>query len=184
MYTHGGLSNLSVWCRVTGHNIRTDPLSVNVNLPKKRPYNNTAKRAGGWRGSPNSIAALLANQVLLADQRKCRHCKRTALRERDVCRRHAGRTVLPATEGRAERRVLQGMERLGLLPADLLLSPAWRALGTLPTSRRSPIRLRLVLAWSERERQPLVWALAWRVALAAAANAPPDEGRRMVWRAA
>jgi hypothetical protein len=79
--------------------------------------------------------------------------------------------------GRAERRMLEGMHRLGLLPADLLASSAWQALVTVPTAARSPLRLRLVLAWSERDRQPLVWASAWRTALAMQG----DNGGRKAW---
>lgn len=156
--------------------MRDGTLSVN-NLPTKRKYNNSAKRAGGWRGSPNSLAALVQFQGLLPVRPKCRACGKPALSGRTVCSWHAGRhSRLPATGGRAERRALLAMDKLGLLPGDLLRSHAWRALGALPTSTRSPLRLRLALAWSERERQPLMWASAWRAAMEAGANAPGDRG--------
>lgn len=74
--------------------------------------------------------------------------------------------------------MLVAMDKLGVLPAELIQLPQWRALGTLPTSIRSPLRLRLVLAWSTRDDQPLVWASAWRAAIEAGRNAPPPGGDR------
>jgi hypothetical protein len=156
--------------------MRATALSVNT-LRTKRPYNNTAKRAGGWRGSPNSLAALLHFQGFVTEFPKCRACGKVALSGKTVCSWHAGRrSHLSSAGGRAERRTLLALDKMGLLPGDLLQSAAWRALGTLPTSARSPLRLRLVLAWSERERQPLMWAAAWRAAVEAGDNAPGDRG--------
>jgi hypothetical protein len=91
---------------------------------------------------------------------------------------HAGRRrVLSDRKGRAERRMLDSMDRLGLIPMGLLRAASWQALATVPTSIRSPLRLRLVLAWAERERQPLMWAAIWRAAIEAGTH---NEGRK-VW---
>jgi hypothetical protein len=72
---------------------------------------------------------------------------------------------MPPRAGRPERQLLEGMERLGLLPEDLLATDVWRNLTGLPTSVRSPMRLRLVLMWGTREREPLAFAQAWRQAI-------------------
>jgi hypothetical protein len=66
----------------------------------------------------------------------------------------------------------------GLLPGDLLASAAWRNLTGLPTSVRAPLRLRLVLLWAERDRQPLVFAQVWRQAIAAGTG---DKRRHPAW---
>ena len=78
-------------------------------------------RIGGWRGSPNSIAALLRCQVPYQDQRKCKRCRQMAMRGRDYCRIHGGpgRRFAEDHGGRIESRVLRRLERLGLLPLDL-----------------------------------------------------------------
>jgi hypothetical protein len=58
-----------------------------------------------------------------------------------------------------------------------LASEVWQNLTSLTTAVRAPLRLRLVLLWAERERQPLVFAQAWRQAIAAGAR---DDGKRRV----
>jgi len=70
------------------------------------------------------------------------------------------------------------MERRGLLPGELLASEVWRDLTAVPTAIRAPLRLQLVLLWSERERQPLAFAQVWRRAIAAGAG---GKGRVSVW---
>jgi hypothetical protein len=111
--------------------------------------------------------ANLEKRVLWGDQRKCARCKRPARRDSRFCPRHAGSTVPRAVAfGRGERQTLEGLERLGLLPPDLLATSVWRNLNGLPTSVRSPMRLRLVLLWGTRETEALAFAQAWRQALA------------------
>jgi len=60
--------------------------------------------------------------------------------------------------------VLQGLHRAGLLPAELIALPVWRALSVQSTAARAPLRLRMVLAWDARHRQPLAWAALVREA--------------------
>lgn len=124
-------------------------------------------RVGGWRGSPNSLKNL-SKGTLWADQRKCISCKRTALRASPFCQVHyVGYQPKVMRAGAAERRILRQMERLGLLPADLLASTVWQGLTGLPGAVRAPMRLQLVLLWGERERQPLAFAQVWRRAITA-----------------
>jgi hypothetical protein len=184
-----GVTSPSWWCRCRvvpppnergTHNLAVSAMAVNGEQTQR-----SGKNLGGWRGSPNSIAALVRDGVYgvpWSMLRKCKHCRRVALRGRDVCSGHAGlRTGLSDRAGRHERRTLEAMDRLGLIPADLMQLPAWRALATVPTATRSPLRLRLVLAWSERERQPLMWADAWRTAIEVGAKA---SGTGKAWRTA
>jgi hypothetical protein len=70
------------------------------------------------------------------------------------------------------------MHRAGLLPAELIALPVWRALSVQSTPARAPLRLRMVLAWDARQRQPLVWAALVREALEVGARSVP---RRAVW---
>lgn len=116
--------------------------------------------------SPNSIAALLRHQVRLQDQRKCRRCRDVAVRGQDHCRRHLGRwSPLSGGAGRAESRILERLERAGLLPFDLIALPLWRNLNGLPTGKRAPLRLALVQAWDKRDKAPLHWAQVQRQAI-------------------
>lgn len=171
----------SVWCRVAtrptgpGHNkcAGTMPAVNDTNTT------GTKKSRGGWRGSPNSIAALFAHQMPRALQRTCKRCRRLALRGRDWCYVHASRRVADKP-GTVERRTLAGLAWAGLLPAELIQTPTWLALSGCEQAIRAPIRLRLVLLWHERERQPLAFADVWRLALAARSSAR-SEGR-MQWR--
>ena len=126
------------------------------------------KTRGGWRGHPNSIAALLAGRKPWSEQRRCKVCNWVAMRGKAYCRRHVGVKTMPDASGRPEQATLRKLEREGLLPMDLCELPVWRDLDALPTHTRAPIRLRLVLLWAERERQPLVWAQVWRQAIAVA----------------
>lgn len=124
---------------------------------------------GGWRGSPNSIAALLRCQVPYADQRKCKRCRNMALRGRDWCRRHCGRAwVAGDAGGRAESRLLRKMERLGLLPLELLAWPLWQDLASVRLAERAPVRLALVQAWDKRDQAPIYWSRVQRQAMAVA----------------
>lgn len=127
---------------------------------------------GGWRGSPNSIAALLRCQVPYADQRKCKRCRNMAMRGRDWCRRHCKGLVLIDAGGRAESRLLQRMERAGLLPLELLAWPLWQDLASVRLAERAPTRLALVQAWDKRDQAPLYWSRVQRQALAVARDAP------------
>jgi hypothetical protein len=122
-------------------------------------------RWGGWRGSPNSIAALLRCQVPRDQQRICKRCKCLAMRGYDHCAWHNGTRGRSDAAGRAESRLLRRMEYAGLLPLDLLALPVWRDLGALKRSERSPMRLALVTAWDKRERSPLYWAKVQREAV-------------------
>jgi hypothetical protein len=121
-------------------------------------------RVGGWRGSPNSLAALV--QRPYAEQRKCKRCRRLAVRGRDQCTMHLGRwSPLSPAAGRAESRQLAKLERLGLLPLELLSLPVWRGLMGLPTSKRAPLRLALMQAWDKRFAAPVRWAAVQRQAI-------------------
>lgn len=139
------------------------------------------RRVGGWRGSPNSIAAL-QNRVLIQDQRKCRRCRRqAAVRGYDLCSRHLGRwSPLSAGAGRGESRQLAALERCGLLPLDLLALPLWRNLAGIKTAVRAPLRLALVQAWDQRLTEPLYWARVQRQAIEAGA-APGRRYRVASW---
>jgi hypothetical protein len=123
------------------------------------------KRIGGWRGSPNSIAGLMRSQVRYAEQRKCKRCRRIAVRGQDHCVGHLGRwSPLSQAAGRGESRMLARLERAGLLPLDLIALPVWRGLMGLPTSQRAPMRLALIQAWDKRHVAPLRWAAVQRQA--------------------
>ena len=126
-----------------------------------------ARRHGGWQGSPNSIAALMRSQVPFALSRKCDRCGQLALSGRKLCRTHcgSGKRQLSAAAGRGESRMLARLERLGLLPLELLGLPVWRNLNGLPTGTRAPTRLALVSAWDKRDKEPLHWAKVQRQAI-------------------
>lgn len=122
-------------------------------------------RVGGWRGSPNSIAALLRCQVPYAEQRHCARCRCIAVRGYDHCQMHLGRwSPKSGAFGRAESRFLRKLERVGLLPTGLIELPVWRGLMGLPTKVRAPMRLALVRAWDRRGDEPLNWARVMRQA--------------------
>lgn len=128
---------------------------------------------------PNSLAALFRCQVRAPFQRKCAKCNRIALRGRLWCNAHASHAKPPSPAyGRAERRLLVGMHKLGLLPADLIATPVWQGLAMLPTRIRSPLRLRLVLIWHKRETEGLAFAQVWREAMRAPIECAPNERGR------
>jgi len=130
---------------------------------------------------PAFIAGRERSAVLIQHQRKCQHCRGVAMRDKLVCRRHAGRIACASeAHGRGERRILQRMDRLGLIPGALAALPAWQALDLLPTSVRSPLRLRLVLLWAERDTQPLAFAQALRQASEAGDRFAPGGSPRIV----
>lgn len=121
---------------------------------------------GGWKGSPNSIAALLRSQVPFALSRKCDRCGQLAVSGKTLCRMHAGSHYKQsAGAGRGESRRLAALERCGLLPLELLSLPTWRNLVGLPTGTRAPMRLALVQAWDKRDQAPLQWAKVQRQAI-------------------
>lgn len=138
---------------------------------------------GGWRGSPNSIAALLRCQVSYADQRKCKRCRNMAMRGRDHCRIHGGpgRRFVEDHGGRIESRVLRRLERLGLLPLELLALPVWRDLTMVRLADRAPARLALVQAWDKQNQAPLYWARVQRKAMDTARHAPRARGVWAPW---
>jgi hypothetical protein len=125
-------------------------------------------RNGGWRGHPNSLAALERHRWSFSLVAKCRRegCRQVAVRGQTLCTRHLGRnSPLSNGGGRGESRMLGRLERLGLLPLDLIALPVWRGLSGLPTGTRAPARLQLVQAWDKRQDQPLHWAKAQRAAM-------------------
>jgi hypothetical protein len=65
--------------------------------------------------------------------------------------------------------MLARLERVGLLPRELLALPVWRNLSGIETSKRAPQRLALVLAWDRRFSAPLRWSQVQRQALDLAA---------------
>jgi hypothetical protein len=135
------------------------------------------KRVGGWRGSPNSIAALLRCQVPIALGRKCKRCGNLALRGLDHCRMHAHGMAprLSDAAGRGESRLLARMEGAGLLPLELLALPVWRNLAGIRTSLRAPARLALVQAWDRRLTSPLRWSQVQRAAIDLGATPGPRQ---------
>jgi hypothetical protein len=79
---------------------------------------------------------------------------------------HLGRwSSLSSGAGRGERRILSRLERAGLLELELIALPVWRGLNGIPTGKRAPIRLALVLAWDKRHLAPLHWAKVQRQAI-------------------
>ena len=127
---------------------------------------------------PALIEAWRKNGVRLQNQRKCIRCNDVAMRDKPFCRRHGGRVAYTSdAHGRGERRKLRRMERLGLIPDDLMALPVWQSLSTLPTSVRSPLRLHLVMMWAEREAEPLAWARLLRQAQHAAETIAPGYAR-------
>jgi hypothetical protein len=83
---------------------------------------------------------------------------------------HLGRwSPLSAGAGRGESRMLAKLERLGLLPLELLSLPIWRGLMGLPTNKRAPMRLALVQGWDKRFTGPVRWAQLQRQAFDLAA---------------
>ena len=120
---------------------------------------------GGWRGERGSIAALDAGRVPWSQQRKCLHCGRLALRDREVCQGHGGRRgAAVAGPDRVQARVLDAFGRDGLLPAALVNLDLWQALVRRPMAVRAPAQLALVLAWSSRDQDPAQWSSVWRAA--------------------
>jgi hypothetical protein len=89
-----------------------------------------------------------------------------------MCRRHCGVWFAGDAGGRAESRLLRKMERLGLLPLELLAWPLWRELATVRLAERAPVRLALVQAWDKRDQAPLYWSRVQRQALTVARQAP------------
>ena len=138
-------------------------------------------RHGGWRGSPNTIANLLRWRVPLADQRKCARCGGVALRGNLHCMRHAGLRAPTDAAGRAESRLLQRLEHIGLLPLELIALPAWRELTGLPRRDRAPMRVMLLQAWDKRDRAPLHWAQCQRQARELARRGSKTKGATW-WR--
>ena len=90
------------------------------------------------------------------------------MRGYDHCHRHNGLALPTDAAGRAESRLLAKMERIGLLPLDLLALPVWRELAGVPRAQRAPLRLAMVRAWDQRDREPLHWAHVQRQARDAA----------------
>jgi hypothetical protein len=130
------------------------------------------KRVGGWKGSPNSLAALRPGGI--AFQPRCERCKgQPAIRGTTRCKFHTpGRRIASPAYGRAERRVLVRLERLGLLPLELLALPVWRNLAPLKTAQRAPMRLALVQAWDLQITESLRWAAVHRQARDLAIHGP------------
>lgn len=139
-------------------------------------------RHGGWRGHPNSIAALLRHQVPIAQLPKCRRCGRLAVKGYDHCVWHSGLPAPTNAAGRGESRLLRRIDYIGLLPLPLMALPAWRNLAGLPRWQRAPMRLALLLAWDKREGEPLHWARAQRQAIELGRQVPPGARREgMPW---
>jgi hypothetical protein len=125
------------------------------------------KRAGGWRGSPNSLAALEKYRTYVTERPRCKHCKRVAIKGRGLCRAHLGghQAYMSPAQGRGEVRLLMRLERLGLLPFELLSLPVWRRLSDFPTKQRGPMRVALLQAWDKRFTVPNLWAATHGAAL-------------------
>jgi len=85
----------------------------------------------------------------------CALCRRVALRDRTLCRRHAG--VSSPGPGMAEYRLLQRWRTVALIPPDLAAHPAYASLVSLPARIRCPHRVAMVLAWPTRHEEPMAW---------------------------
>lgn len=134
------------------------------------------KRVGGWRGSPNSLAALARFQGNIDQQRKCKRCRQPAVSGRDHCRIHGGGcSIRSPAAGRGESRILARMERAGLLPLELIAWPVWRNLAGIRTGLRAPMRLALVQAWDRRLASPLRWSQVQRAAMDLGATPGPRQ---------
>lgn len=150
----------------TGHNTKTAPgLCFLAPLAGCAPMatERDTSRVGGWRGSPNSIAALLQYRTPFGSPalRQCVACRSVAVRGLATCWRHSGKRRRD-TPGRVAGRVLRQMDRRGLLPAELMALAPWRDLARLRRDQCEPLRLALVLAWDTRDSEPLAWARVWR----------------------
>jgi len=91
-------------------------------------------------------------------------------------KRRPGKRVAGEGYGRGERRQLDKLDKLGLLPLDLLALPCYRRLTDFPTPQRSPMRLALLRAWDKRDKAPLHWAQVQAKALAMVPA--PGNGKR------
>jgi hypothetical protein len=146
----------------------------------KRPRAAGARAApgqwGGWRGSPNSIAALHQHRPVM---RRCRRCSRMACHGQQVCRRHHGTPLTPPSPERLQARAVGRLQWAGLLPPQVTGLACWGGLYGLTWAQAGPIRLGLILAWDARDRDPSAWVRALRLAEVAA-----DQARRRVakWR--
>ena len=77
--------------------------------------------------------------------------------------------------------MLARLERVGLLPLELLALPVWRNLQGIRTSERAPQRLALVLAWDKRYKSPLHWAQVQRKAIDLALKYPGPRQNVAYW---
>jgi hypothetical protein len=68
--------------------------------------------------------------------------------------------------------MLSRMERIGLLPPELMALPVWRELTSVRLAERAPVRLALVQAWDKRDQAPLYWSRMQRQAMETARQAP------------
>lgn len=168
----GVLLLVVVWCRVAcedirdNHNMLCEANRRTMAKSLKQIGEISRYNNGGWKGSPNSIAALLRTRVPIDQQPRCKRCRLPAVKGQAHCRIHLGRwSPLSPAAGRAESRILARLERAGLLPLELIALPVWRGLNGLPTSQRAPTRLALVLAWDKRFAAPVRWVQAQRQAI-------------------
>lgn len=145
-------------------NIRTQREIVKAEMMQQSESINSVTPRSRPMPSPISLRNL-EKRVFWADQRKCKSCKRPARKTSLYCPAHDGPRSIVLRAGRAERSTLKAMQRVGLLPGDLLATAVWRDLTGLPTSVRSPLRLRLVLMWGQRDFTPLAFAQVWRLAV-------------------
>lgn len=137
-----------------------DPLAAL--WPEAKPKS----RVGGWRGHPNSLAALDAGRKPFSVQRKCLKCGMVARRGSDFCRRHARRATAAAEPGKVTERTaiareLRRLDRKGLLPPDLTAHPVWIAHRKTANRRgRAKIMRELVAAWVAKDHGQIAGVFA------------------------
>jgi hypothetical protein len=119
-------------------------------------------------------------RVPIDQQPKCERCNKPRLKGGRFCPSHAGWRKADPSNGRFERNVLARMNYAGRLPAEITRLPVWRAMDKLPTSLRSPARLRLVLLWDKREAHCLAWTAALRDAQRLV-DTHPGLSRKLSW---
>ncbi len=115
------------------HRVRDDRKLDTVRRP------DGSHKMGGWRGNPNSLAALEAHRRkggFHPGGRRC-HCGQPAVRGSDGCRFHGGKAVMNARKKadplwkpkrkHVQRRELRRLMREGTIPRDLIQIDAFRS---------------------------------------------------------
>lgn len=130
----------------------------------------TGRKHGGWRGHPNSIAALANHRILFADKPRCeaiahgtkQQCRKAACHGRTRCATHSGNSKTAARTARqALRRSVRWLETHGLVPERLAQHPAWQRAHWGPC--RHDVLLRMLAGWANQDHEGFASAVrdAW-----------------------